>query len=152
MDRQAKASSGTQAFARPDPRLWGTEANRTQAPLSSLTALAVLFSGLGRLQHGDNIEGGSPERVAFEKVSESTAGLGLRWIVDRTTWGRREGLGEPAHLSGEHHSRLPLLELHSALHGGNFRFSSSARLPASAPWVTMASTRVSSGVGRPSAP
>lgn len=55
-------------------------------------------------------------------------------------------------LSGEHQNRLPLLELHSALHGGNVCFSSSARRPASKPWLIVASTWASSGVGRPSSP
>lgn len=111
------------------------------------------MSVLRRLQHGAGIEDRYPERVDFEKSPWGNSWVTASPSPSKTTWREAErARGEPAYLSGEHQSRLPLLELHSALHGGNLRFSSSARRPASAPRVITASTWASSGVGRPSSP
>lgn len=60
--------------------------------------------------------------------------------------------GKPIYLCWEHQNRLPLMKLHSALHGGNLCFSISSCLSASKPLVIMASAWVSSGVGSPSSP
>lgn len=64
----------------------------------------------------------------------------------------RGSRGKPAYLVGEHQNLLPLAELHSVLHGGNFFFSFSSCLSASKPLVIMASTWVSAEVGSPSFP
>ena len=149
MGRQAKASNGTRAFPRPGQGVWGAQTEHRPRSQPSLSVMSVLR----RLQHGASIQDRYPERVDFEKSPWGNGWLTASPSPSRTTWREAErARGEPAYLSGEHQSRLPLLELHSALHGGNLRFSSSARRPASAPRVITASTWASSGVGRPSSP
>lgn len=89
--------------------------------------------------------------------------LGGPVVLTHTQWGSLAPglysfLGTPIQslltppLFWEHQTRLPLVELHSALHAGNFCFSFSPCLFASKPLVIMASAWVSSAVGSPSSP